>query len=340
MSICTRVDPVTADQSPRGAVPVIDLTPFRGNVRSARLAVAREVAQACETIGFFTVVGHGVSERLIKQCRAAAREFFELPLDEKLRTPREAPAFNRGYGRVGGEALGKSLGVDSEPDLKESFSVGLSDVPDSPYYHAAEAFPHFAPNLWPRTPSQLRPLLQEYYQCLDALASDLMRVFALALELDEQFFADKIDRNCSSLRLINYPPQRESPASGQLRAGAHTDYGSLTILQTEDAPGGLQVRTRDGQWCDVVPPADGFVINIGDLMMHWTNDRWMSNLHRVVNPPLGEGAPRLSMVFFHQPNYDALIECLPGCQWPGNPPRHPPISSGEHRLLKLGRANA
>jgi isopenicillin N synthase-like dioxygenase len=172
---------------------------------------------------------------------------------------------------------------------------------------------------------------------MEGLASDLMRIFAVALDLPEPFFADTLNRHISAIRLINYPEQPEAPVPGQLRSGEHSDYGSLTILKIENAPGGLQVRTRKGRWIDVPAVTDAFIINIGDLMMHWTNDRWISTLHRVVNPPRDRalGSRRLSMVFFHQPNYDALIECLPTCQGPGHPPKHPPVTSGEHRLRKF-----
>lgn len=304
--------------------------------------MAREIGRACETIGFLVVRGHGVPQGLIADTRAAARELFALPLAEKEAVPRVAPAFNRGYGRVAGESLGRSLGVEAPNDYKESFSIGPPRVPDDAYHTAPDAFPHFAPNRWPARPPRLRPLLETYYEAMERLADDLMRGFALALGLDEGHFVPFIDRHCSSVRLIHYPQQDTPPADGQLRAGAHTDYGSLTVVCTEDVPGGLQVRTTSDGWVDVVPPADGLVVNIGDLMACWTNDRWVSTLHRVANPPpdvRGASTDRVSIVFFHQPNYDARIECLPGCSGPGRPARHAPTTSGAHRLAKLGRAN-
>jgi isopenicillin N synthase-like dioxygenase len=150
--------------------------------------------------------------------------------------------------------------------------------------------------------------------------------------MDERFFDDKVSRSIGTMRLNYYPAQRDAPLPGQLRAGAHTDYGSLTILNGEDVPGGLQVRTRGGEWIDVHTPPDHFVINIGDLMMRWTNERWLSNLHRVVNPPLGEGpgAPRLSIAFFNHPNYDVMIECIA----PAGQAKHPPVLSGDYRDTK------
>jgi isopenicillin N synthase-like dioxygenase len=134
------------------------------------------------------------------------------------------------------------------------------------------------------------------------------------------------------LRVRNYPAPQTAPEPGQLRAGAHSDYGSLTILKTEDRPGGLQVCNAAADWVDV-PVVDGaFIVNIGDLMARWTNDRWVSTLHRVVNPPPSRAAEsrRQSLVFFHNPNYDALIECLPTCRDPAHPPRYEATTSGEH----------
>ena len=193
--------------------------------------------------------------------------------------------------------------------------------------------------MWPEQPAELRDVYTAYYQAMERLATAIMRAFALALDLRERFFADKIDRHISGIRVINYPDQPVAPPAGQLRAGAHSDYGALTILKSENVPGGLQVLNRAGDWVEVEPPQGAFVVNIGDLMMHWTNDRWTSTLHRVVNPPRDAalGSRRQSIVFFFQPNYDALIECLPSCTGPDHPPRYEPVTSGEHRLRKFLR---
>jgi isopenicillin N synthase-like dioxygenase len=169
---------------------------------------------------------------------------------------------------------------------------------------------------------------------MSGLITFLMRLAALALEVEETFFDDKVDRSIGTMRLNYYPAQATAPLPGQLRSGAHTDYGGFTILSGEDVPGGLQVRTRAGAWIDVPTSPATFVVNIGDLLMRWTNDRWLSNMHRVVNPP-AEGArgARLSVAFFNHPNYDALIECLLS----QGPARHPPVLSGEYRDLKYGK---
>ena len=321
----------------RGTVaepPVIDVAPFLSG--ADRSGVARAIGRACEDIGFFTIVGHGVDPTLVRRMYDVSRAFFDLPAAEKQKVRRPRPEQSRGYIGLGEENLAYGAGRDAT-DLKEFFAIGPVDVPDEPYYTAPAAYPSFAPNVWPERPAELRVVYTDYYRAMERLAADLMRAFALALGLSEDFFRDKTDRHISGIRVINYPDQPEPPAPGQLRAGPHSDYGALTILKTENVPGGLEVLNRAGHWVPVAPVVDAFVINLGDLMMHWTNDRWISTLHRVANPPRDAalGSRRQSIVFFYQPNYDALIECLPGCSGPTNPPRYPPVTSGEHRLRKF-----
>ena len=320
--------------SPAG-VPIVDVAPFLSSASDGKRRVAREVGAACEEIGFLIVTGHGVPRALVDQMYDVSMRFFALPLEEKMRA--RGADRSRGYGPVGEEALSYGLGRAAPADVKEGLYAGPMDVPDTPYFRGPEGAPHFVPNVWPERPPELPRVWRAYYREMERLASDLMRVFAVALELPETFFADKIDRHPSRVRAIHYPPQKEEPQPGQLRAGEHTDYGTMTILRIEDAPGGLQVRTREGAWIDVKAVPDAFVVNIGDLMMRWTNDRWISTLHRVANPPreAGSSAGRISLAFFHQPNYDALIECLPGCESAGNPAKYPPVLSGEHRNRKF-----
>ena len=174
---------------------------------------------------------------------------------------------------------------------------------------------------------------------MESLAERLMRIFALALGMPEKFFADKIDRHITAMRLNHYAEATRPPLPDQLRAGAHSDYGSLTILLATAGAGGLQVRGSDGAWCDVEPVPDTFIVNLGDLMAQWTNDRWVSTLHRVANPAPDRraGSRRASIAFFHQPNHDALIECLPTCRRPDDPPRYAPTTSGAHLLAKTAK---
>jgi isopenicillin N synthase-like dioxygenase len=269
-----------------------------------------------------------------------SREFFDLPLAEKTRLARPSLDVARGYIGVDEESLARSRDPKAHgSDLNESFMIGPVDPPARDYAYAPEAGKHFTPNLWPDEPASLRAVWTEYYRTMGSLAHLLMRIFAVALELPEHFFDDKIDRHISRLRVRNYPAQLTAPVAGQIRAGAHSDYGSLTVLATEDKPGGLQVCNAAGEWVDVPIVPGCFIVNIGDLLARWTNDTWVSTLHRVVNPPAGVGAGsrRQSLVFFHNPNYDARIDNL----MPGQAAKYPSTTSGDHlRQLYTTTQNA
>jgi isopenicillin N synthase-like dioxygenase len=313
-------------------VPVIDLSGARGGDAGERRRVAAAIDEACREIGFFAIVGHGVPEGAIDEAHRLGHWFFELPLRDKLAARHPTEGMNRGYHAAGREILAAANDAAAPPDLKEYFHVGPLEVGDDPYYTSALGRRHFEPNVWPAAPAGFESAISDYYRSMSGLVTFLMRLAALALDVDERFFDDKVDRSIGTMRLNYYPAQPVAPSPGQLRASAHTDYGGFTILSGEDVPGGLQVRARSGRWIDVHTPPTTFVVNIGDLLMRWTNDRWLSNLHRVVNPPPGEGA-RLSIAFFNHPNYDVMIECLPS----QGPARHPPVRSGEYRDIKYAK---
>jgi isopenicillin N synthase-like dioxygenase len=312
-------------------VPVIDVAPFRSGGLAVRQAVADEVGRAVNDIGFLVITGHGIDPELVAEVQAVSNAFFDLLDDEKRKVLRPAPDVTRGYIPLEAESVGRSQGVDAPGDLNESLMIGPVDVSEDPYYTAPEAGRHFHPNLWPARPEALRPAYEAYFRAMGRLAEDLMAMFAVALDLPEPFFADKIDRHISRLRVRNYPAPTAPPKPGQLRAGAHCDYGSLTILRAEDKPGGLQVLNHAKEWVDVPVAPDSFIINIGELMARWTNERWRANLHRVANPPADKAAAsrRLSLVFFHNPNYDTPVTALPGTT-NGEMPKYPPTTSGEH----------
>lgn len=319
------------------AVPVIDISPYRGVDAAARQALAAEVDRTCREVGFMVISGHGVDPDLIAAVEDVSRAFFDLPLEEKMRIVRPAPDVTRGYMPMKAEVLVRSRGGNAPGDLNESLMIGPVDADGSPYCTAPEAGRHFAANLWPERPEALREIYERYYRVMDRLGADLMRLFALALGLPETYFNSSVDRSISRLRVRNYPAPLEPPVAGQLRAGAHSDYGSLTVLKTEDRPGGLQVQVRDGGWLDVPHRPGCFVVNIGDMLARWTNDRWVSTLHRVVNPPADQVAEsrRQSVVFFQNPNYDARVACLPSCTDASNPPKYAPTTSGGHLREKF-----
>ena len=318
-------------------VPVVDISPFLDGDPVRRRAVIEAIALACEQVGFFVIRGHGVPERTVQSIYKYGREFFEQPLDKKIAIKRPAPGVSRGYNSLSDQSLGATLGVAAPPDLQESFAIGPLDTSEGPYWNSDFGRVHFYPNLWPASPSEFRTAVTDYYRAMEDLSVVLSRLFALALDLDEDFFIDKIDRHVSTMRLNFYPRQLRPAMPGQICAGAHSDYGAFTILKTEAAPGGLQVMRRTNDWIDVPVVPGGFVINIGDLFMRWTNDRWVSTLHRVVNPPeeIRANATRMSVAFFLVPNHDAEVRCLESCTSAADPPRYPSTTAGAHWRAKI-----
>jgi isopenicillin N synthase-like dioxygenase len=314
-------------------IPIIDLTGAREGGRADRLRIAGEIDAACREIGFFTLTGHGVPREVISDLQEKAHVFFGLPLAEKLLSRHPVIGTNRGYHPAGHEALSSAMDQVAPADLKEFFHVGPVDVMDDPYFTSALGRRHFLPNIWPSTPASFEQVATAYYRTMSSLVVVLMRLTALALGVAETYFDRKVDRSIGTMRLNYYPARTEPPRAGQLRAGAHTDYGGFTILSGEDVPGGLQVRTRVGDWIDVRTEPTSFVVNIGDLLMRWTNDRWLSNMHRVVNPPAAVNRARLSIAFFNHPNYDVSIECLA----PAGQAKHPPVLSGDYRDVKYAK---
>lgn len=321
------------------AIPTIDIGPFRRGEAGARARIAAEIDRACADIGFFTVVGHGVSEDLIAAVRALTAAFFALPAEEKMAVQRPPQKISRGYNWVGDRSLSYSLGVAAPPDIQEAFAFGPETVADDGYRGGDVAAAMRALNIWPARPADFRATMLAYYAAMSDLAAAVLDLMSTALAVPPGFFDDKFDRQASVVRLIRYPAVTAPPEPGQLRAGVHTDYGTLTFVRGDDLPGGLEVRERHGGWVEVHPAPGAFVCNIGDAMMRWTNDRWVSTLHRVaVPPPDAVPADRISLVFFQLPNHDAPIHCIESCLRPGEPARYPPVTFAEHYLGKVMKA--
>jgi isopenicillin N synthase-like dioxygenase len=319
-----------------GDFPVIDIAAVRSARASAalRFEIARRVAGACEEIGFFAVTGHGVPGAVIADLVAQSYAFFDLPLAEKLAVRRPRAEQNRGYIAPGEERLARLRGDETPPDLKELYTFGPFDTPQTPYFTGPAAYPSFAPNLWPARPLALRPAIQAYWHELEGLARTLCRIFAEALDLAPEFFEDKTDKHVSQLRIMHYPPPQVAPLPGQLRAGAHSDLGMMTLLYSDNDVGGLEVMDRAGRWVRVPVIDGGFTVNLGDLMMRWTNDRWRSTLHRVVNPPaaMNEQSRRLSIGMFFIPNYDAVVAPIAGL---GEAPQYLPVTVANYRTSRF-----
>ena len=321
---------------PTPKFPVFDLARFETASAGEKLALAAEVDAICRATGFLAIVGHGVPEAIIGAAWAKAQAFFDLPAEQKQRARAPYPGYPYGYLGPQLESLAKSRNVDAPPDLKESFNGGPSRLPEGMTDPEALEF-CYAATIWPDAPEGFVGAWQAYYAAMENLAARIMRLFAAALRLPEGYFDRFIDAPISALRALNYPRQDAAPAPGQIRAGAHTDYGSLTILLPQPGSRGLEILTSDGAWTEVPPYASAFVINIGDLMARWTNDRWVSTLHRVVNPAPENGgnARRQSMAFFHQPNWNAEIRVLEACLSPGEVAKYAPVRSGPYLTSKF-----
>jgi isopenicillin N synthase-like dioxygenase len=313
------------------SVPVIDIGGFRNGDPDVRTELGRRIDRACCDVGFFTVVGHGVDDATVAALRSSARAFFDAPLDVRLEVAMPEPGYPYGYNPLEAEALNRSIGGIAPADLKETFNVGPIDPPPRPLGEMVDPDERavYAPNLWPAGVPSLRPAVEAYYRAMADLAATLMEAFAVALGLGAHAFDGLIDAHGSALRLAHYPALEEGPVPGQFRAGAHTDYGTLTILWTDGEPG-LQVQTIDGAWIDVAPVDGGLIVNLGDLMQRWTNDRWRSTMHRVVATP--DCRSRLSIPFFHNANWDATVECIVA---DGETPKYPPTTAGHHLMEKF-----
>jgi isopenicillin N synthase-like dioxygenase len=309
-------------------VPVVDLD-------RDPAAVGAELDDVCSNVGFFQVIGHGIPDSVADRAWQATIAFFDLPLEQRMSVA-PPPGYPYGYIPFSGESLAASLGNDTPPDLKEAFSIGPSladQVRDAAHGESGWAW---QPNLWPAAFPELEAAWTDYFRVMLDLGSRIMSLFARGLGLDAGYFAASIDRSPSSLRAIRYPARSAAPGAGQLRAGAHTDYGTLTVLK-QDTVGGLEVLDQLGEWAPVESIPGAFVINIGDLMARWSNDRWRSTLHRVVDPPasLSGGIPRRhSMPFFHNANWDALVSTLPGT----GEPKYEPVLAGPHLRAKFTKA--
>ncbi len=309
-------------------VPVIDLT---------EADAADAIGGAAAEVGFFTIVGHGIDAEVIDAAWSTARAFFQAPLDERARVAMPEPGYPYGWSPLGGETLTRSIGVAAVPDLKQSYAIGPVDPPTHEITDPDERFA-WSENLWPEHPARLRPAWETYYRAMSALAARLLSLMTVALEMPADHFEPLIDRHTSAMRALDYPGRDDLVAMGltdstdeRLGASAHTDYGTLTILLADPDQAGLQIQGPDGSWHDVDAVPGSFVVNLGDAMARWTNDRWRSTMHRVLVPD----ARRQSIAFFHNANWDAVIECLPGALGQGEMPRYSPIAAGPHLMAKF-----
>lgn len=300
-----------------------------------------ELDAALRGVGFVTVRNHGVPDDVRDRYFDAIRSFFDLPLADKEAIAIGNSPCHRGYVGIGTESLDGALGNADDAigtaaagDLKETLDTGFDHGADHPEVVAGT--PLHGPNQWPDLPG-FRDAVEAYRAAVVAVSERMHQVMAVGLGLDADYFDALPGEPMYHLRLIHYPPQsRATPAPGQWGCGAHTDYGTLTVL-ADDGVGGLQVQMRSGDWVDVAVPPGELVVNIGDLMAIWTNDRWVSNPHRVVNPP---GVDRYSSPLFVEPAFHLRVETLPTCLDADGASRHAPVVTGPYLLSRFDGTHA
>jgi isopenicillin N synthase-like dioxygenase len=303
------------------SLPVIDISGLTGANAADRQKVGAALRAACVDKGFFYVRNHDVSESLVDDVFKEAAAFFAMPAEQKAEVDKARSKANRGY-----EPLqGQTLEPGTPPDLKEGYYIGPDHKPDDPRVIAG-MFNHGA-NQWPAQRPNFRPVMQAYLDIMLDLSARMMSGIALSLDLPEQYFSGFCDNAMATVRLLHYPPQPTRARPGQKVAGAHTDFGGLTLLRQDDV-GGLQVwdQASDG-WIHADPLPGTYIVNLGDMISRWTNDRYRSTVHRVVN---ASGRERYSVPFFYTGNYAHKVECIPTCLGSGETPKYPPTTVEAH----------
>jgi isopenicillin N synthase-like dioxygenase len=288
----------------------------------AELDAGRGIADlcaACEGLGFFYIRNHGIDPAIIGNAEAQMHALFALPLEARMKIALAHSTCHHGYEPM----QAQTLEAGTPPDLKEGFYIGNELGPDHAYVQAG--YFNQGPNQWPAELPEFRPAMTAYFAALERLACRLMRAMALSLDLPADHFAPFCAEPMSVLRLLHYPPQPANPQPGEKGCGAHTDWGCLTLLW-QDGNGGLQVQSR-GEWI-AAPPIDGsYVVNIGDMFARWTNNRYRSTLHRVIN---ASGRERYSMPFFFEGSPGHPVAALPGCVKAGESPLFAPTTVSAH----------
>lgn len=307
-------------------IPLVDFGPFLSGRAEQKRRVAREIADACESIGFLYLANHGVPAGKIDGTFQAARFFFDLPESVRMQERLLCTAQKtRGYMPL----KARHYPGTGAPDLMEAFKVQQELPPDDPDIRAGDRIHQI--NRWPEGQPAFRRTVQDYFDEMTRLSANLLRAFAIALDLEESYFLQFFRKPLTQLSLIHYPPQPPTAPEDEYGVRPHADATAFTIL-AQDEVGGLQVQSPTGGWIAARPVPGTFVINIGDMMARWTNDRFASTKHRVFNRT---GRERFSLPFFGIPDFDAVVTCLSTCRGPDNPPKYEPLHVGEFMRRKF-----
>lgn len=310
-------DSLQSKQTSFTEIPVVDIAPLLDG--SDPMAVAQQMGDICENIGFLYIKNHGVPKALIEEAYELTKAFFALPFEEKNKLDIvQSGQTLRGYIPMYGE----NVDPENTKDFKECFDYGA---------HYDEVSPFFGPNLMPEQPARFKAVFEQYHNEMMKLARQLISAIALSLDLPADYFEKLQQKPITIQRLLHYPPQSGEITVKEIGIGAHTDYGFLTIL-SQDEQGGLQVKNREGDWVSAPPMEDTFIVNIGDLVQTFTNDRYVSTMHRVINT---SGKERYSIPFFIDLDFDGLVEVVPTCQSEDNPAKYESYTCGQHKYKRF-----
>jgi isopenicillin N synthase-like dioxygenase len=314
-------------------IPVLDIGPFLAGDPAAGAPLARTIARTCEDTGFLVIANHGIAPRLVADTFAVAARFFARPETDKL--AQKVGRYNIGYLPFGGQVVRHSpVNRNTRPNFSESFYITRDRAPDHP--DIVNDKPLVGLNRWPSDMPELRASTTAYYAAMEAMTTRLVPIVAMALDLPLDYFAEAFAEPNCTIRLIHYPPHPNSE-DNEFGFAPHTDNNFLTFLAQSALPG-LEVRTAEGDW--IRPPAvpGTFVVNTGAMLARYSNDRFRATPHRVINR---NGASRYAIPFFLGPNHDVVVEPVPTCVGPGNPPRYEPTTYGAfaQRLLTLNFAH-
>ena len=305
------------------AIPIIDVSPLEQDDVRALREVADEIRSACTQVGFFYIRNHGVPETVIDNAAKTAKQFFSLPLDEKQRVA--INQLNRGFMKIG---IAKMAGFPN-PDQNELFTIGLElDDEDADVKAGA---PLRGPNNWPSFMPQMQEHFYRYYLEVVECSRRLLQAVAVGLDLSDDFFASKYTKPLVRSQLVYYPPHPPELGNDHFGVAPHTDFGCITLLW-QDNNGGLQVQNLAGDWVNATPIEDTFVVNVGDLLGRWSNDRFRSTRHRVIN---SSGRERYSIATFCDPDFDAWVDPKQMGLEEGDQSRYEPVRAGEHILRRF-----
>ncbi|KIJ17863.1 hypothetical protein PAXINDRAFT_167806 [Paxillus involutus ATCC 200175] len=308
-------------------IPIIDFKNATSRDPALRRALAAEIRDACTNVGFFYIKNHGIPEEAIGAAISAAQQFFVLPTEMKMKLDIHATPNFKGYTAL----LGENTNPENKGDLHEGFDLGWEPIEPIDGSQMREDGSMTGANVWPGNLPGFREDVLAYYHAAVRLGQSLFPLFALALNLSENFFDDKVTKPAAIMRLLYYPPQPARPVEGVQGIGAHTDYECFTILWQDNVPA-LQVMNISGKWIDAVPIPGTLILNLGDQFARWTNDVFKSTTHRAIN---ASGRERYSMPLFFGTDYDVKLEPIPGCVTEDNPSKYEVVTAGDYVKSRL-----